>query len=282
MALKGIESTKAALQATKLVYWRIFENARTKGLGSFLATANFDDPSLTQEESYKEFSSALDRLGNARYVLLAYKKNSTQGGAQFESEFEVFPDYSRPASISGAQSFFVDGIGQVTPENFMDAVEKKISDKLTKQAEEKRLADLEAEVKRLKEEAKESDSVINKGLLAIGTVLYPMLSKSPHFKDVVSMVSGVMKQVPAGPQVLGSPALSTSETVVAATAAAEHIEGDTCEIGGIAVPQDELFSTLDALGSNNPEVLKHLKILADLKKNNPVMYNQAVEMAESL
>jgi hypothetical protein len=281
MALKGIESTKAALRATKLVYWRIFENARTKGAGSFIATSNFDDADLTQDESYRDLSEALDRLGGGRYVLMGYKKNTTHGGAQFESEFEVIPDYNRSTStISGTSEFYVEGIGKITPENFLDAVDKKIKDQLQKQQEEKELADLKAKIKQLESDAKENDGTINKGLLAIGTVLYPMVSKSPHFKEVFSMVSGVMKQANNAAAPVANALGST--TTPAASAAAEHVEGDTCEIGGTKVQQDELFKTLDELGTDNPEVLQHLKILAGLKKNNPAMYNEAVEMAQNL
>lgn len=279
MALKGIESTKAALRATRLVYWRIFEDSRTKTAGSFLASANFEDPDLTETQSYEDLSAALDRLTSGRYILLAYKTNTSKGGAAFESAFEISPDYRSSSIGSVTPEFIMEGIGKVTPENFEAAIEKKMKMMLDKQAEEKRLADLQAENERLKKELKENDGTINKGLLAIGAVLYPMMSKTPAFKEVFSMVSGVMKQLPSDvrPQELG-----TTAAPAAATPAAEHIEGDTCEIGGIAVAQDELFATLDELGSNNPDVLQHLKVLAGLKKNNPDMYNQAVEMAKDL
>jgi len=156
-------------------------------------------------------------------------------------------------------------------------------DKLAKEKEDQELRD---KVKRLEAEVKENDGAVNRGLMAVGTVLYGQLSKTPAFKEMIGVISDVTKAANGSSQQAPATHLGGHNQPAAATEPKElpenHVEGDTAEIGGVKVNQDELFTTLDELGKDNPDVLQHLKILAKLKKDNPAMYSQAVEMAETL
>lgn len=71
------------------------------------------------------------------------------------------------------------------------------------------------------------------------------------------------------------------ETPAVGSLPENHIEGDTCEIGGTAVQQDRLFSALDKLGTNNPDVLAHLEKLAELKQNDPDMFQAGIDFMDS-
>lgn len=280
MAILGKQNIIDSLRAAKLVYWRLFENQVKKTAGSFVATADFEKTNLGEEESYNELRSTLNRLTQGKYVLLAYKRPETKGGSAFDSEIEIegTGGFSSAISGPGAAEFVMEGIGKITPENFEQAIETKMSMLLKKQQEEKDLSDLKAEVVRLKKEADENETGFKRGLLSIGAVLYPVVSKSPAFKEVIGMVSGIVKQIPQE----GNTERLGSTAAPAAALPENHIEGDNMEIGGTMVNQEDMLNTLDDLGKDNPDVLQHLQILANLKKNNPAMYNEAVEMAKTL
>ncbi len=286
MAVEGKFQVIENLRAAKLVYWRIFESAGQKGSGAFLATADFENPDLLEKDSYADLQSALNRLSRGRYIMTAYRTNSTKGGAAYDTSIELEGSGNSTAisGVNDAASFYLDGIGKVTSENFEEAIDKKLSMKIAAMDKEKEDKALRDRVKQLEAEAKENDGAVNRGLMAVGTVLYGQLSKTPQFKEMIGIVADVTKAAATGGAQQAATHLGTTTDALetASHLPDNHVEGDTAEIGGIKVNQDELFGTLDDLGKDNPEVLQHLKILAKLKKDNPAMYNQAVEMAGSL
>lgn len=285
MAVEGKENIIESLRAAKLVYWKIFEDVAKKGTGSFVATADFENPNLGEKQSYDELKSALNRLTRGRYIMTAYKTNTTKGGSAYDSYIETEGNGSVAGiGSTSAAEFYLEGIGKVTGENFEEAINKKIEMHQAKLQREKEDRELRDRVKQLEAEAKEADSAINKGLMAIGTVLYTQVNKSPAFAEVVSLVSGIAKAANGSPAAAAQPAqhLGAAQPAENKELPANHVEGDEAEIGGVKVNQDELLKTLDELGTNNPDVLDHLKILAKLKKDNPAMYTQAVDMASTL
>jgi hypothetical protein len=284
MAVEGKFQVIENLRAAKLVYWRIFESTGQKSSGAFLATADFENPDLLEKDSYADLQSALNRLSRGRYIMTAYRTNSTKGGAAYDTSIELEGTGSSSAisGINDPATFYLEGIGKVTPENFEEAIDKKLSIKLALMDKEKEYRALRDRVKQLEAEAKDNEGMVNRGLMAVGTVLYGQLSKTPQFKEMIGMVADVTKAAATGSNQQQAQFLGGPNEQDKAPLPDNHVEGDSAEIGGVKVNQDELFGTLDELGKDNPDVLDHLKILANLKKNNPAMYAEAVDMAKAL
>lgn len=283
MAIYLRNNVVSMVRASKCPYWKIYENDQKKTAGNFVASADFEVADLGINAATDDLQIKLGHLSQGRYILTSYEKNDgKRKGLDSWIELEALAGANQPSAISGVNTpaeFFMEGIGKVNAENFEDAIEKKMAGMLEKQRKIDEEIALRAEVALLRREARENESGFNKGLMSIGAVLYPHVSKTPGFKDLVAVVGTAVAQSNTA-NINGTAAPAAAEPG-AEELPANHVEGDLCEIGGVHVEQARLFGALDKLGANNPEVLKHLELLANLKENDQSMYDMAVSFAET-
>jgi len=278
MAIYKRTNVVELVRASKNPYWRIFENESKKAAGNFVASANFEDKDLTITASCDDLQQKIDRLSPGRYIIVAYERSDKKGAA-VDSAIELESLHHGSSAINGTDtnnhsSFFIEGIGLVTPENFESALDKKFDERIHKMKEKERLVALEKENSDLKKDARLRETAINKGLASVGAIAYSQLSKTPAFKDVMGMMGQAMK--PAETAVEPS-----SAQPAVGSLPENHVESDNCEIGGTSVPQDRLFAALDKLGANNPDVLAHLEKLAELKQNDPDMFQAGIDFMDT-
>ncbi|HRD42197.1 MAG TPA: hypothetical protein PLN30_00525, partial [Ferruginibacter sp.] len=167
MAIYKRTNVVELVRASKNPYWRIFENESKKAAGNYVASANFEDKYLTITASCDDLQQKIDRLSPGRYIIVAYERSDKKGAA-VDSAIELESLNHLPSAIAGTEthnsSFFIEGIGQVTPENFESALDKKFDERLQKMREKERMEALERENAELKKEARLRETAINKGL----------------------------------------------------------------------------------------------------------------------
>ncbi|MBC7509669.1 MAG: hypothetical protein H7320_13115 [Ferruginibacter sp.] len=268
------------VRSAKCPYWKIFETEAKKTAGNYVTSADFEVADLGINAACDELTAKLSCLSQGRYIITAYEKNDGKRKG-VDSWIELEPGVGLTTPISGIGStettgFVIAGFGVVTPDNFEQAIESKMAGMLAKQREADHLKALELEVKALKLEIKENNTGLNKGLVSVGTVMYGAMSKSPHFKDVIGLIGDVTKAAN------GMHPNDTELRTVAEELPQNHQEGETAEIGGVAVNQDRLFSALDKIANNNPDVLAHLEKLGNLRQRDPDTYNSGLDILDTL
>lgn len=267
MAIFGKENVIDMVRFQKLPYWKIAETANSKSAGNFVAKfeSEVDNPSL--DESLNLLRQALNRLTPGQYFFVATpKENSYKNNIDCTI---VIENSNSPAQIAGIvnsglnKPLYLDGIGEVTPENFSDAIAKKFS-LMQKELEEKqKRQQLEEENKRLKKELEEKESGINGGLLSIATMFWPTLKKTPAALEIMKVVSGGMK--PQQNTVPTAQTLSGTETTTENT-------------------EQRIQSALSGLLGDDPEnpaaqqkLADDLELLAKVKRENPDVYDMGLD-----
>ena len=273
------------VRASKCPYWKIYENEGKKTAGNFVVSADFDVADLGINAACDDLQAKLANLSQGRYILTAYEENGgKRKGIDTWIELEPLSNHATQGIGSTGHpappTFYIEGIGKVTPDNFEAAIEQKFALMLAKQKKEEEEKALRVRVVELERELRSQDTAVNRGLMSIGTVAYAHMSKTPAFKEMMSTVGSVMAGAAAG-ETAGIQGIDDAQLASTPTLPDNHVEGDTAEIGGVRVSQDRLFAALDKLGTNNPEVLKHIELLAGLKENDPGTYEMAVSFAES-
>lgn len=277
MAILGKENVLEMVRQMKSPYWKISENKQAKEQGNYVAKADFENATLGLEEGIDTLRNAMNRLTPGQYFFTAAKSPGISKGIT-DCIIEIQRDGSNVAGIgnTGAYSkpLYLDGIGEVTAENFEQAIEakfKKMQDEADRKRKEHELAD---ENKRLKTELAEKESGINGGLYSIGAMFWPQLKKSDVAKDMIKTVAG-MGMIPA----------EKKETDSNQGASYSPPPG---ELEG-ADPQSRIAAALGAMLGDDAEniakqneLAEQLELLARVKKENPEMLDTGLEYLKSM
>ncbi|MFZ4056964.1 MAG: hypothetical protein ACOYKE_02445 [Ferruginibacter sp.] len=260
MAIVGRDNIIELARSHKSPYWRIFESGNKRANGSYVATVDFDIENLGLEDSMSDLRTALNRLSPGRYLFVAYQNaNTKKGGIDTLIEVE---GTIRDAAVGGFGGFHIEGFGAVTPDNFEQAIEAKLEKLEEKRKKEAEFESLKAENLALKKAAAEADSGLNRGILTIGSLAYSAIIKTPQGKEFI----GLVKDTILGPK------NALPESTVQSVSGTATIEGT----------DDEKFENIMVrLSNNNPDFLKQLEKLADLKDKDPDTFQMAVSSLDS-
>lgn len=281
MAIYKRSNVVEMVRAAKCPYWKIFESDQKKTAGNYVCSADWDVADLGINAACEDLVSKLNALSQGRYVLTAYEKNDgKRKGLDSWIELEPLMGASPIAGIGSTgqidNKVYIEGIGNVSPDNIGEAIEKKFAIMQEKLRGEAELAALKLEVKTLRAEASQNDAGFNKSLISIGSLLYPIMSKTPAFKEVVGIVGDITKAARSEGASMG-----VGSTADETPTPENHVEGDMMEIGGTQVNQDRMLAALDKLGANNPDVLLHIETLANTKVNDPDTYQAGLDFLKN-
>lgn len=269
MAIQGKNNVIEMARSYNAPYWKIYESAQKRITGNFVAISDFDNANLALETSLDKLRSDLNRLTPGQYIFVAFKNNSSTKG-MMDTIIEIEDNHGNVAisGISATPEFYLEGIGKVTPENFEVAIEqkmKKMREQEKREDEEKRLRDENAE---LKKQITENEAGFNKGVMTIGTIAYGMMSQTPQGKEFIGMAKQAMFTAnKAVPGIVTTPATDAEQP-------AEEISGTNEE--------NRLEHAVTKLSNGNPDWLKQLEKLADLKEKDPATFEMAVGSLDSL
>lgn len=270
MAIYGKDNIIEHARAMGLVYWRIYQSQTDKNAGNFVASADFDKENLGQEESLTTLRRSLDRLTGGSYLLSVYTKPGiSKGGVNTNIELEG----NGLNAISGINNtsavFHLEGIGAVTPDNFEEAVEKKMQKMLDAQKEKEERELLRKENVELKKQLRENEGGVNRGLMAVGSVLYATVSKSPAGAEFIGMVKNVFLQ---------------AHTANRQQPADSPGPGDDKpgEIGAVNNQEERLIAAVEKLSTDNPEFLQQIEMMARLKEKDPDTFNQGIDALKTI
>lgn len=272
MAIWSINNIVESVRFQKTPYWKLFRTQADKEAGNVIASADFSNPNLGMEEALDLLRKALQRQTPGRYILSAYDKpDGKRGGVS--SDVEVENNGINTVSGIGAvaaekaTTAYVEGIGLVSLDNIGDVIDKKIAAIRLKEKEEQRIKNLEEENKRLKTEAREYETGINKGLLSIGSIIWEKMRGTTTGKEVLGMFSDIKKlsndHQPSTAN--GQPSTDNDELGIGSPS------GD-----GGDVPQ-AMVDALDVLAKDNPQLVTQLQMLAKVKTENPDVFQDAIE-----
>ncbi len=261
MALYGKDNIIEHVRAMGLVYWRIYQTQNDKNAGNYVASADFDKENLGQEEALQTLRQTLTRLTSGNYLLSVYTKPGvSKGGINTNIEIE---NNGSSSAISGVNTtpavFHLEGIGAVTADNFEEAVEKKMQKMLDAQKAKDDLAALKAENALLKRERTENEGGVNRGLMAVGSVLYASVSKSPAGAEFIGMVKNMFLQANAGNRA----ATETDDT-----------PGEV--ISGTGNNEERLIAAVEKLSAGNPDFLEQMELMAKVKENDSDTFYQGI------
>jgi hypothetical protein len=275
MAVYGISNVVETLRLQRMPYWKIYRTQTDRDAGNVIAAADFENPNLGMEESCARLNDMLRRQTPGKYIMTAFKSpGQSKGGISTDIEVE-YTGINNASGIGGtaananSSAFVVDGIGVVTPENIGEVVEKKFKELEQKKKEEERIRNMEAENKRLKLEARQYESGINRGLLSIGSLVWNMMRGTDAGKEVIGMINEFKKYNGNAAAHTPAPGAATDKP------ASEYEESNVIE------PDEatgrRMASALDTLAENNNELVQQLEMLARVKKENPDLFNEAVD-----
>lgn len=275
MAVYGITNIVETVRLHRMPYWKIYRTQTDRDAGNVIACADFENPNLGLEESAARLSEALRRQTPGKYIITAFKSpGQSKGGLSTDVEVEYTGINSATgigAVNNNSSSFHMDGIGEVTPQNIGQVIEKKLAELKEKEKEENRVLQLEAENKRLTSELKEYDNGVNKGLLSIGSIVWNMMRGTDAGKEVIGMMSdfkkysnNVGKNHAPGPSTGGS-----------SNPKEQFEEAEVVEMSDEKAKQ--MTEALESLSKDNPDMIKQLQMLAKLKQDNPEMFKEAVD-----
>ncbi len=272
MAIYNIHNIVESVRAAKTPYWKIYRTVVDRAAGNYICAADFENPELGIEASCEQLRTMLMMQTPGRYVMTAYRRVSdVKGGLGSDIEIE-YKDAISAAKIGATeqqQQAYVEGIGMVTLDNIGEVIDKKIKLIADKKAEEARIRSLEEDNKRLKEEARENDTGLNKGIMAIGAIVWNQVRSTPLGKEVLGMVSQFNS---ATSEKQPGKSVEVQDKVYS-----EHsVSNDDSAISGTEAPP-EMVNALTDLSENNPELTNQLVMLAKLKKDNPDLFQDAIE-----
>ncbi|MES2773382.1 MAG: hypothetical protein V4722_04320 [Bacteroidota bacterium] len=264
-SIVGKENVLWAVRYHDLPYWKIFDSENKKAAGN-VAFKVSDQDAQSIELSTQSLSRAMDMLGPGRYLFTAMKSNAQDKRGGIDTSIELGVPSGKPndaiAGIGGAGAgFFMEGIGQITPDNFEEAIEKKIKKVQEEAARVQELKNLQEELKAMKAEKTANDSSFRNGVMAIGTIAWPVLKKSPVVSELMGSIGGLVKMID--------------------NAGGETTVDTNAEISGVD-EQARAEKALEKLADNNPDFAKELEMLAKLKETNPDMYAQGLDFIKGM
>jgi hypothetical protein len=266
----GKSNIIAHVTAMALPYWKLYYDKQSKESGNCIGSANFSIENLGMVDSTNDLQRLLDRLTPGAYLLTAYEKpDGRKGGVNTPIEIEANPllqgGNAAVSGVAGPQEAYVEGIGMVGVHNIGEAIDAKIAAMFKKKEEEERWKKLEEENARLKKELQESEGGINRGLMAVGSVLYGTMSKTEAGKEFIGLVKDVLVQSKG----------------VRATSAANADQGSQ-EQPADTSQEERVIAAIGSLSENNAGVADDLELLAKLKKHDPSMYAEGVDFIKSM
>lgn len=280
MAILGKENVIEIVRQQRLPYWALFESKEKASAGNFIAKFNEESDAPSLEDSVDLLRRSLDRLTPGTYYLRAMRtpgatKNNVDCSFEIQSR-EVGAVAAIGSTGGGTRPLYLDGIGEVTAENFEQAIEAKFKKMQEEADRKKRELELQEENKRLKAELAEKESGINGGLYSIGAMFWPQIKNSGIAKDMLKTVAG-LGFIPGGKKPAAEP-----EASLAGPGAAN---GNTT----IADPQERIAAALGALlgdDGENPtrqaQLADELELLAKVKQSDPDTYEMGLGYLQNL
>ena len=274
MAILGKENVIEIVRQQRLPYWSLYETKEKASTGNFIAKFNEDSDSPSMEDSLDLLRRSLDRLSPGTYYLRAMRtpgstKNNVDCSFEIQSR-EVSGVAGIGSTGATVKSFYLDGIGEVTSENFEQAIELKFKKMQEEKERIERQKQLESENKELRRQLTEKEAGINGGLLSIGTMFWPQLKNSSLGKDFLRTVAGI-GLLPGARPASGAPVSESSTEAIAGT-------GEPA-----ADPQSRIAAALGSLlddDAENPErqaaLAAELELLARTKQKDPDMYEMGL------
>lgn len=269
MPINGRRNVVDTLRELKLPYWKISESQNALGNGNFIIAfdpeGNEVNPDL--ETSMRQLETALLRLTPGTYFMSGKRVAKAEGKNVFAGSISIESSNSNAVAGIGstAAPMFI-GSTQVTPENLGEVIAgefAKMQAQLKKEQEEKLLKE---ENLRLKKELAEKESGITGGLYSIGSLFWEQIKKSPAAKEMIATIAGTA---------LRSNAVGNEHSTEPATSNAQGLTEDFETRTGSAI------AGLLGDGADKPEVqnelASNLELLARLKRDQPEVYDQAIE-----
>ncbi len=282
MAILGKENVLEMVRQMKSPYWKISENKAAKEQGNYVAKADFENANLGLEESLDVLRTAMNRLTPGQYFFTAAKSTGVSKGI-IDCLIEITRDGNSVAGIGSVgyvKPLYLDGIGEVTADNFEQAIEakfKKMQDEVDKKKREQDLLD---ENKRLKAELADKESGINGGLYSIGAMIWPQLKKSAVAKDLMKTIAGVGLATAKDAGSNNSPTTEQQEAAASSPPAGGAGGGD---------PQERITAALGSLLGDDPEnpqsqaeLAEQLELLAKTKRQDPDTYNMGLDYLKGM
>jgi len=268
MAIYKIHNIVESVRAARCPFWKVYRSVVDRSAGNYICSADFDNPELGIEASCEHLRNMLKMQTPGRYVLAAYKRNTdNKGGLGADIEIEYEDNNIKIAAIGNTEPAvkYIDGIGAVTLDNIDEVIDKKIKLNAAKQAEEARIKAMEAENARLKDELRENETGLNKGIMAIGSIVWGKVRGTPLGQEVIGMFSQIKK--------------ATAEQESKVVNMHEHTNTDTVDasISGTEDAPPEMINALTDLSNNNPDLVNQLVMLAKVKKEQPDLFKDAIE-----
>lgn len=270
----------------KAPYWKISESKAAKEQGNYVAKSDFEIDNLGLEASLQDLRSTLNRLTPGMYFLTAAVKPGISKGI-IDCTFEVERSGQTMAGIgstteTAAKPLYLDGIGEVTPDNFTQAIERKFQLMQEEAERKKKEKELEDENKRLKAELAEKESGINGGLYSIGTMFWPQLKKSEFAKDLMKTVAGIglMPSPGVGKTTTSAPAAQQTPSSVGSTETAEDAATNTQE--RIAAALSDMLGEQGDDPAAQQQLAEQLELLARTKKNDPDTYSMGLDYLKGM
>ncbi len=272
MAIVGKHNVLELVRMQKTPYWKLFETANKRTSSNYIDQADFSQPDVDLDVSIENLRRCLDRLSSGSYLLVSYAtRDKTKGGIDTMIEIEgIGRGMSAIGAVGSPGEFYADGIGKVTAENFGEVIEakfKKMQDDLKRDQEQARL---KAENVELKRALREKESGFNKGIMSIGAVAYGWMKDTPAGKEFI----GMAKKAMFGMKAAGD--ANTTEDTEA------EVMNDHPGVGSTEDAEDAIVGTLERLSKDNPDLVKQLKKLADLKDKDPDTFKMAVDSLDDM
>jgi hypothetical protein len=273
-AVIGIENALYFARRSGVKYWKIYSANNNQGATIDQCSKDAD---ISLDQSLDELRTALHKLTPSTYKINIFrtftsdenKDNATKVVASFIVDINYGqPQHQQP--VAGIGGFSLEGIGLVTPENFEEALTKKMTSFHEKQKAADELTSLKAQLAEYKKNERETEYGFKKGILSIGTVLHPIVSKLPAYKEVMQTISGVMGA--ANNEALPVTPLPSSALYANDISGTEESNQD----------QLSIEDSMRIIAHGNPNVAKELAALAKLKQQNPSMYTEGVEMVTNM
>lgn len=278
MAIRGRDNVIELLRMQKTPYWKLAQTAQARSAGNYVATADFTNPDLGIEASLDALRTTLDRLTSGRYVLVAFQsaENTKRGGVDTDIEIES-GGIAAISGIAAQPKLILDGIGEVTPENFNNVIEQKFKAMRAQEKEEQRIKDLEAENKRLKAEASEYSSGVNKGLYSIGALIWEQVRQTKGGRELAGMIGQAMGAAARSEKPQNDrPAAAMTEA--STQPGAEDATGESRCVRALSSMLDGKEE--DPAAQN--ELADQLELLAQVKKNNPALLEQGLNFIKNM
>ncbi len=272
MALLGKDNIIEHVRSIGFVYWKVYQDATKKTAGNFVGTADFANENLGLEASLVALRQLLDRMTPGQYILTAYPKpKDTRSGIDTTIEISGSSSSSAISGVAAPAAFAIAGFGEVTADNFEQAMEYKMKKLHEQQEKEKEFERIKKENADLKKQLKESESGFQRGIISIGSVLYGTISKTDAGKDLIGMVKDVMKANRSSAAAAGTTEITDTNMI-----------GSTGEEHQPTNDEERLINAVGRLSKDNPDFLEQIELMAKVKEEDPATFQEGVDALRTI